>query len=215
MNIKTFVFNPFQENTYLVWDDATREALAIDPGMGSEAEWERFRSFVDANGLDLRRVLLTHCHIDHLMGTGYVSEACHAEICGPVGDEAGLPSAVMQSRLFGVPLGKKPAPVAVDIREGMQLTLGGSRIRVFDIAGHSHHGLCYYFEDDGVVFTGDVLFAGSVGRSDFGSAMGGNHETLIEGIVTKLLTLPADVKVCPGHGLATTIGHETEHNPYF
>lgn len=215
MKLKTFVFNPFQENTYLLYDETSHEAIVIDPGMSNEREWLVFNSFVQDEHLNVGRVLLTHCHVDHIIGTGLMHDRLSAVICGPVGDEAGLPSPTDQSRMFGLPLGLATAPIEVNVNEGDVLMLGSSRIEVFDVPGHSHHGLCYYLPAEKLLFSGDVLFYCSVGRSDFGPSMGGNHQRLIEGILTKLMALPADVGVYPGHGPMTSIAREQNYNPYF
>lgn len=215
MIVKTFTFNPFFENTYVLADAETREAAVIDPGMSNAQECQAIAGWLQSEGMKVTKVLLTHCHVDHLMGTGFLHDQLGAVICGPEDDQLRLPSAPLQAQLFGVPLSSVTSPIAVNINEGDTVTVGNEALKVFDVAGHSHHGLCYYLEKGKMLFTGDVLFCESVGRSDFGPAMGGNHEQLIEGILCKLMSLPSDVKVFPGHGSQTTIGHEQNHNPFF
>lgn len=219
IKVKFFACNPFGELCYVAWDDATLHAVVVDPGMASDREWQAFQRFVDEQRLTIDLVLITHSHTDHVMGTGYLKRQYPTvEICGSVEDQNHLPPLELQNRMFGVDVVVHYAPITRNLIEGDQLTFGpvGSehRIRVIDCPGHSHHGLCYYMEDDAVLFSGDVLFAGSVGRSDFGPSMGGNGRLLAEGIVQKLFSLPAEVKVYPGHGMHTTIGYEMQTNPY-
>jgi len=215
MRIKTFVNNPFQENTYVVSDDENIECIVIDPGMSNEWEWGKVHDYLNAEGLTVTSIWLTHCHVDHEMGTGFLTDAYSAEVSGPLEDQLQLPTAELQAQLFGVPFGKVVAPITVNVHEGDKLKLGNHIVEILDIPGHSHHGLCYYFPSEGVLFTGDVLFYGSVGRSDFGRDMGGDGEALIDGIRCKLLSLPPITQVYPGHGPQTSIGFEITHNPYF
>lgn len=215
MKIKTFVNNPFQENTYVVSDNDSKECVVIDPGMSNEWEWGKVCDYLNQEGLTLKAIWLTHCHVDHEMGTGYLADAYGVSVSGPLEDYLQLPTAEMQAQLFGVPFGKAVVPVTINIKEGDHLRLGGCEVEVYDVPGHSHHGLCYYFKSEEALFTGDVLFYGSIGRSDFGPAMGGNGELLVEGIRSKLMSLPPSTQVYPGHGPATSIGFEITHNAYF
>ncbi len=214
MNIKVFVNNPFQENTYVVSDPSSKECVVIDPGMSNEWEWSKVNAYIAEQQLSIKAVWLTHCHVDHEIGTGYLTKEYEVPVAGPLDDFVQLPSAQMQAQLFGVPFDQEVSPITRNINEGELLQLGANEVVVYDVPGHSHHGLCYYFKDEGVLFTGDVLFYGSVGRSDFGPAMGGNHELLIEGIRSKLMSLPPDTQVYPGHGPVTSISFEITRNPY-
>ena len=214
--IQTAIFqcNAFQENCYVVWDDATREALIIDPGFATEWEWQRVDSHLKQQQLTLTRMLLTHSHVDHCLGSAFAARAYGVEVCGSKEDQDHMPMAGTQARAFGLDVEPYWQPIDHDLREGDVLTLGDHRIEVIDCPGHSHHGLCDYLPETKMLFSGDVLFYCSVGRSDFGPAMGGNGPLLVQGIVQKLLTLPAEVKVYPGHGPQTTIGTEATYNPY-
>lgn len=213
LKIEIFQCNPLQVNCHLVWDDVTRHALIIDPGFATEWEWQRVANRIEAEGLTLQSVLLTHNHADHCMGSGFPSRAYQTEILGSMDDQNHMPSAQVQAGVFGLGDELHWLPITRDVHEGDVLSLGQHRVEVIDCPGHSHHGLCYYFPDDKLLFSGDVLFYCSVGRSDFGRYMGGNGPLLVEGILTKLLTLPADVRVYPGHGPQTTIGTEATYNP--
>lgn len=223
IQVKFFPCNPFGELCYVAWDDESCHCVIVDPGMCSDAEWLKVHHFLADHQLEPDYILITHSHTDHVMGTGYVKrEYPDVPICGSVEDQNHLPPVAEQNQMFGVDVLTHHVPINRDLMEDDTLLLPAlaqagmkqHRIRVIDCPGHSHHGLCYYFEDDAVLFSGDVLFAGSVGRSDFGMAMGGNGRLLLEGIAQKLFALPAEVKVYPGHGMYTTIGYERETNPY-
>lgn len=220
MKVQSFTCNPFQELCYVLWDESTRRCIIVDPGMCSDWEWQRVHRFLEDKALTPDRVLLTHCHSDHVMGTGYVKHAYPTvPICGAVDDQNHLPDIQSQNGLFGVDVEIHWTPITQNLLEGDTFLFpsetGEEQVaRVIDCPGHSHHGLCYYFPADKILMSGDVLFCCSVGRSDFGPAMGGNGRLLVEGIVSKLLTLPADVTVYPGHGPMTNIGYESTYNPY-
>lgn len=220
IKVKFFACNPFRELCYVAWDETSRHCLFVDPGMCSDVEWQRLHRFVEENALIPERVLITHCHTDHVMGTGYLKRAYpDIPICGSLDEQNHLPPVQVQNMLFGVDVPTFHSPITQDVLEGDVLTLaaadgGVHRIEVIDCPGHSLHGLCYYFPDDKVLFSGDVLFAGSVGRSDLGQAMGGNGRLLLEGIAQKIFALPDDVAVFPGHGIHTTVGYEKVSNPY-
>lgn len=239
IKVKFFICNPFQELCYVVWDEDSRHCMLIDPGMCSDREWNKIVTYIHDNQLVPERVLITHSHTDHVMGVGYVKQAFpDVVVCGSMEDQNHLPSLPEQNELFGVDVPVHYAPIEKNLIEGDSFLFPAivegetaasedetaaserdakpvqHRVQVIDCPGHSHHGLCYYFPDDDVLFSGDVLFAGAVGRSDFGQAAGGNGRLLAEGIVQKLFALPANVMVYPGHGMYTTIGYEMQTNPY-
>ncbi|MCR5394659.1 MAG: MBL fold metallo-hydrolase [Bacteroidales bacterium] len=214
MQVKCFTNNPFQENTYLLYDTSTRQCVIIDPGMCNEKEWQEIDCFITNERLSPVRILLTHGHLDHVMGTGYLAEKYGLQPEGPVEDIERLPAPEMQCRMFGIGYHKKPAVVSNNIKEGDVIHVGETEIQVLDVPGHSYHGLCYYLPQEQMLFSGDVLFFCSVGRSDFGTEMGCNGETLIDGIRCKLFALPPLTKVYPGHGPMTSIAQEIQCNPY-
>ncbi len=214
IEVRPYVCNPFGENTYLVYDSDTREAALIDPGCSREAEWMPIRATIARLGLQMKYLLLTHGHVDHMMGTEWPVRDYAMAVSGSVDEMRRLPSAEEQSLLFGLRLQTHPIPVSHNLEEGDRLTLGDFRMEIIDVPGHSPHGLCYYFPEAALLFSGDVLFAGGIGRSDFGAAFGCDGRALIEGIVGKLLVLPAETKVFPGHGAATTMGAKQTGNPY-
>lgn len=213
LRIETFPCNPLEMNCYLVWDDVSREAFIIDPGFANQSEWQRVADRIEAEHLVLKSVLLTHNHVDHCMGSAFPAKAYHVEIFGSMEDQNHMPSTQVQANVFGLGDELHWLPITQDVKEGDVLKLGQSRVEVLDCPGHSHHGLCYHFVDDKLLFSGDVLFYCSIGRSDFGRIMGGDGPLLIQGITSKLLTLPADVIVYPGHGPRTSIATERAYNP--
>lgn len=223
MKVETFQFNPIQTQCYVVSDTDSRSCLVIDPGMSCDTEWERLNRYLRINVLTPEAVLLTHNHSDHTMGVGYLTrEYPGLPVYGSVDDQNHLPPIEIQNRFFGLHAEVHYAPITHNLMDGDRLcfplnsvaSAASHELRVIDCPGHSHHGLCFYFPDDKLLFSGDVLFYCSVGRSDFGPAMGGNGPLLVRNIVQKLLTLPADVRVFPGHGPTTTIGTEATYNPY-
>lgn len=223
INISTFVCNPFQEQCYVLWQDDSSSCLVVDPGCCNDFEWDLIHQHLQQHGLVPEAVLVTHSHCDHVMGTGYVRrDYPNVVIYGSEEDQNHLPPVYLQNRMFGVETDIHHDPITHNLSEGDELLWpiepapmqAQHRIRVIDCPGHSHHGLCYYFPDDQLLLSGDVLFCHSVGRADFGSAMGCNQQLLLEGIAQKLFTLPADVVVYPGHGPKTTIGEENLCNPY-
>lgn len=214
MEVRTFTCNPFWENTYVCFDPESRDAALIDPGCADEGEWTPIATFIAAEGLKVRHILLTHGHVDHTLGTAFATRAYGLGVSGSLDEMLRLPDAETQARLFGVPLTARPAAVVHDLRDGDTLIVGDHTIAVIDIPGHSPHGLVYYLPKDGILFTGDVLFEGSVGRSDFGPAFGCDGRALVEGIRTRLFVLPHATLVWPGHGGPTTIGAERANNPF-
>lgn len=221
LRIETFICNPFSEQCYIAWDETSRLAFVVDPGMGSDYEWQRVHRFIEENSLSVQFVLQTHGHTDHCMGSAYVARTYNIHIYGSMDEQSHMPSLQIQNNAFGIDLPLHWLPIDKNLMDGDVLWLGepegeGShRIEVLDCPGHSFHGLCFYLPQDHVLFSGDVLFCGSVGRSDFGPLMGGNGPLLLRSIVEKLLPLPADTTVYPGHGPTTTIGYESTYNPYF
>jgi hydroxyacylglutathione hydrolase len=209
LTIQSFVFNPFQENTYLLYDD-TLECAIIDAGCYSEREKELLRSFITEKQLRPVLLLNTHCHVDHILGNRFVFEQwgllthCHK------GDEPFLTGAGGQGMLFGLQLTPPPSEVHL-LRDGDRVSFGNTELRAILLPGHSAGSLAYYHAGSGNVFVGDVLFLGSIGRTDL---PGGDYQTLLSSIRNKLFPLGDAVTVYPGHGPETTIGNERENNPF-
>lgn len=220
LHVETFVCNPFSEQCYLVWDEQSRLAFIVDPGMADDYEWERVHRFIEEKQLQMQFVLQTHGHTDHCMGSAFPARTYNICIYGGMDEQNHMPSLQIQNNAFGIDTLLHWLPIDKNLSEGDVLWLGdedaeGShRIEVIDCPGHSFHGLCYYLPQEKILFSGDVLFCGSVGRSDFGPLMGGNGPLLVKNILEKLMTLPTDVRVYCGHGPMTTIGYEATYNPY-
>jgi hydroxyacylglutathione hydrolase len=210
MTIKTFTFNPFQENTYLVFDE-TNEAVVIDAGCLQAGEKQILTRFIEDNKLTLKRVLNTHLHLDHQFGNkflfdtyGIAPEAC-------IEDEFLLDNVVAQARSYGFPVTEEAQPLGAYIIENQEITFGNSSFKAIHAPGHSPGSMVLYSEKDGVMFAGDVLFQGSIGRTDLPK---GDYASLILAITKKLLVLPDSTVVYCGHGPSTTIGYEKKNNPY-
>lgn len=208
--LKSFAFNPFSENTYILFDDATREAIVFDPGFYTANERKMFVKFIDDNNLIIKRLINTHCHLDHVFGNPFIIETynvpleCHrAEL--PV-----LARVEQAGMMFGTPVPPQQSP-SVFIEDNAVITLGSIELKAILAPGHSPGSLCFYHEKDKFLIGGDVLFLGSIGRTDL---PGGSHAQLIQSIETRLMTLPDDVKVYSGHGQPTTIGRERRYNPF-
>lgn len=209
LHINVFVEPMFQENAYLLWTDDGPDAWVIDPGLPPQND--DIRAALEKRKLVPRAVVLTHCHADHIAGVaGLLREFPQAELCVPRDEQPMLrDTAANLSAPFGlkivIPSASRP------VAPGEALKLGALKWRALDVAGHSPGGLAYYCRSAGVVFTGDALFAGSIGRYDFPGSSG---ERLLDNIRRHLLTLPVKTVVYSGHGPATTIEDERETNPY-
>lgn len=211
MKIKQFTFNMFGVNTYVLWDEKTLEAAIVDPGMVDEAEENVLDSFIERNHLKVTHLINTHLHLDHTFGDKHVMERYGVELEGHHSDEFLGDNLPAQARAFGI--GREVAPIDIDkeLKEGDKIMLGDEAIYVLHVPGHSPGSLVLYVPTSGFLLAGDVLFKNSIGRSDLA---GGNGPELIDGIETKLLTLPPETIVYPGHGPATSIGSEATFNPY-
>ena len=214
LKVECFVCNDFSVNSYIVYDVETLEAAIIDPGCCSQAEWHPMKYLIEKKSLKVKYILITHSHVDHIMGAGIVVDALHIDISGNKDDETCLPTPAMQARFFGVSASSSYIPITIDLKEGSRLSLGEELIEVIDIPGHSFHGLIFYAPSSNILFSGDVLFRGSIGRSDFGANKGCNGQLLLEGIHNKILSLPDKTIVYPGHGPYTTVETERLINPF-
>lgn len=210
MRIKTFTFNEFSENTYVLYDE-TKECVIIDPGCNSKAEREELTGFIKDNQLKPVLLINTHCHIDHILGNALVASTYGLALGVHLGEQSVLDSGRQVSAMYGIPYEVSP-DITVFYNENDVITFGQSRLKVLYTPGHSPASICLYEENSRQVIAGDVLFEGSIGRTDL---PGGDYDTLINSIKTRLFTLPDEVKVYPGHGPSTTIGYEKKYNPFF
>ncbi|MEN9543213.1 MAG: hypothetical protein RLZZ598_46 [Pseudomonadota bacterium] len=207
LQYETLPVTPFQQNCSLVWCPQTQEAALIDPG----GELPRLLAEVKARGLTLKAIWLTHAHIDHAGGVGQLAREQGLPIVGPhPGDQFWIDGLAQQSRMFGFPAAEPFVPGRW-LQEGDEVQIGHERLSVHHCPGHTPGHVVFYSATASRVFVGDVLFAGSIGRTDF---PGGNHADLLASIRDKLLTLPDDTIVIPGHGPETSIGAERHSNPF-
>jgi glyoxylase-like metal-dependent hydrolase (beta-lactamase superfamily II) len=209
LKLKSFAFNPFQENTYLIWD-SNKIAAIIDPGNSNNDENQMIRDFISENGLKLERLLLTHAHIDHILGCRFIfdeykllpevhkDDLYFIDVMGKTAD------------MYGVPYDQCPKPEKF-LEDKQVIELGELKFKCIFTPGHSPGSISFYFEKEKVLIAGDVLFYRSIGRTDLPR---GDHSALIYSIETKLLTLGDDIKVYSGHGPSTSIGFEKMNNPF-
>jgi len=206
MIFETIVVGELGVNCYLLADSRTKEGVVIDPG----AEPERVLAAVQKSGVKVVAVLNTHGHFDHIGGNRRLVETTGAPLMIHKEDEPFLARASTSAGMYGLKADDSPLPSAY-LAEGDLVRFGAHEIKVIHIPGHSAGGSCFYLENDGILISGDSLFAESIGRTDL---PGGSQAQLVNAIRAKLLPLPETVQVFPGHGPATTIGHEKKHNPY-
>ncbi len=204
--IVTLVVGPLDVNCYIVWRKGATEAFVIDPG-GDAAE---IRSALDGRGLTARYIINTHGHFDHVGADAALKAASGANVAIHPMDADLLKDAHDLSAFFGQKTPRQSPPDML-LEDGMTLEAGGLELKVIHTPGHSRGGVCLYIEKDGLLFTGDTLFAGSVGRTDF---EGGSMEELMASIKKKLLPLGDSVMIFPGHGPQSTIGDEKTENPF-
>lgn len=209
MTIQTFVFNPFQENTIVAFDE-TREAVLIDPGCYEPEERKDLDDFISTQKLTVKYLLNTHCHIDHVLGNDYVKEKYKVKLLIHAYDEPVLRAVKSYAPNYGFPGYRETLPDEF-LKEGDTVQFGNTTLHVLFLPGHSPGHVGFYNSVQKVILSGDVLFDGSIGRTDL---PGGDFNTLIDSIHRKLFTLPDDVVVYPGHGRTTTLGEEKISNPF-
>lgn len=211
MNVKIFEFNPISENTYVAYDES-RECVIIDPGCFFQDEKELLLNFILDNELVVKHLLNTHLHFDHVFGNNFIQEQFHLDTEANKGDEFLLEQLPAQLQMFGFTSEDNRIPkIGKYLNENDVVTFGKQRLIVMQIPGHSPGSIVFYNQDAGCVFVGDVLFRGSVGRTDLA---GGSHKQLIQGIKQKLMKLPPETVVYSGHGPLTTIKEESRNNFY-
>ncbi len=210
MKIDYFTFGPFGENTYVISDESN-ECIILDPGCSSVSEEQALVKFIQEKGLKPVKIVLTHAHIDHVMGCQFVSQHFGIEIhAHPLAQDL-IGSSTMVAQMYGLPYKTSP-DVKHFIQEGDTLSFGNTSFQILHCPGHSPDSIVFYNADEKICIAGDVLFNGSIGRSDL---PGGNHEELIQSIKQKLFVqLSDDYTVFCGHGPETTIGEEKATNPF-
>lgn len=211
MKISRFIVNPFSENTYILWNGEGSDAVIVDPGMINNDERQSIDSFIASNNLNMKCVLLTHQHADHILSAQYIADKYKVEIYASIKDKVLGEHLPEQASAFGLRCNVAPLRVKNDLNEDSAVKLDGESIIVLEVPGHSQGGLSFYLPESNVVLVGDSLFNQSIGRTDL---FGGNQNQLIENINKKLMVLPDETIVQPGHGGTTTIGDEKLYNPY-
>lgn len=210
MNIKIFVVNPIEVNCYLLWDE-TGEAVLIDCGAWTTEERERIRLFVQSQGLKIKRYLNTHLHFDHIFGNAFVEQTFEVKAEASDKDWSWAETIAERVARFGIRYDETVPCIGRVLNDGDEVKFGNSTIKVYAVPGHSPGSLAFYIEEQKALFTGDALFCQSIGRTDFPDS---SHNELIKSIKEKLLALPDDTIVYPGHGEKSTIGFEKRHNMF-
>ena len=211
MNATMMTVNPFGENMYILWDEASRDAVVVDPGMMREAEREMVTKFIEGQKLNVIHILLTHMHIDHITSARWLADKTGADVCAcaldaQLGRE--LPDQVAQ---FHLKIESEPLVIDHILSDGDVLPLGEESIQVLHVPGHSPGGLAFYLPQSALLISGDTIFNGSVGRTDL---WGGDMAQLINSIREKILPLPDETVIASGHGPTTTIADEKRCNPF-
>ena len=211
LNIKSFFFNPLQTRCVVIWREGQPGCLVADPGACNESERAELTGFLETKGLTPEKILLTHGHFDHILAVGALRERYGCPVLMHPADTGTLRLSAGWAGSF-VRNGADTTFPTVPVREGDRVTLGGTPIfSVLETPGHTPGGVCYYNAADALLLSGDTLFSGTIGRSDL---PGGDYDALIRSVMEKLMGLPGETTVLPGHGGPTTIGREAASNPF-
>ena len=209
LQIKSFVFSPIQENTYILYNEF-RECIIIDPGCYFDEEKEALKTFIEDDKLKPVLLLNTHCHLDHVFGNKFIAEKYSLTLHLHEREQQVLAFAPTSGLMYNMPFDNYTGEFLL-LKEGDIIKLGDDELKVIEAPGHSPGSVCFYCTAQNFVIGGDVLFQRSIGRTDL---PGGSHETLLKNIRQKLLVLPEETVVYSGHGLPTTIGEEKKYNPF-
>ncbi len=209
IHIHSFTFGPFQENTYILWDD-TLECLIIDPGNSNALENKKLSDFISESNLKPVKLILTHAHIDHINGNRYVLDTYGLLPEMHKDDLFFIDRHAASGAMYGISVDPSPKPEKF-IEEGDVISFGNSQLQVLHTPGHAPGHITFYNKAEGFMISGDVLFYGSIGRTDLPM---GDYDALISSIKNKLFPLGDTMKVYSGHGPSTTIGFEKANNPF-
>lgn len=210
MTTKTFTVNPFSMNCYINWDEKTKEGVIIDPGVYEDFEKAVILNYIKVNRINIKLILNTHGHIDHIMGNKWAKEVFDVPILMHKDDLPLIEKAIDQGAMFGVSFPKPPDPDKF-IDESDTIKIAGNEFKILHTPGHSPGSLCFVDEKEKVIFGGDVVFRGSIGRTDLWM---GDIDVLIDSIHNKVFTYSDEFIIYPGHMDETTIGEEKENNPF-
>ncbi|MCH5223376.1 MAG: MBL fold metallo-hydrolase [Muribaculaceae bacterium] len=211
MEIAIFQLSLFGINTYLLFDEDEKKCAVIDPGMSNPEEEKAIENFISEKGLTLTHIINTHLHIDHVAGVPFLKKKYGAPVLAHKGDEFMGQRLADQARMFGMNMNLDNIEISQYLEDGDIIKIGNGELEVISVPGHSKGSVALYDKKDGFLISGDALFQGSIGRTDL---PGGNYSELITNINNRLLTLPDDTVVFPGHGPSTTIGREKRSNPF-
>jgi len=206
MTFDVVVVGPLGVNCFVLGCEATGQGVVVDPG----GDVEQILATIQKRGLAVVSIINTHGHFDHVGGNRQLKSVASAELLIHPADEPMLARVASVAGMYGLQAENSPCPDRL-LEDGMLLSFGNQQLRVIHTPGHTPGGSCLYLESEQKLISGDTLFADGVGRTDL---PGGSHAQLVDSIRTRLFTLPPQVQVWPGHGPATTIGHEQQHNPY-
>ena len=211
MKVSRFTFNMFGVNTYILWDDISKDATIIDPGMVNDSEQKIIDQFIEKNNLKLSHLVNTHMHIDHAFGVQYMKNRYNLKFECNIDDQFLAQRLNEQAAMFGLPISIEELQIDVNLKNGDIIYVGDEELQILQVPGHSPGSIVLYAPQSSFIISGDVLFNSSIGRTDL---PGGSYPQLISAINEKLMTLPEDVIVYPGHGNETSIGQEKSNNPY-
>ena len=203
--------NPFGENMYILWDEASHDAVVVDPGMMRDGERDMVTKFIEDNKLNVKHVLLTHLHVDHITSARWLADKTGADVCGSALDNQLGQELPEQVAHFRINVEVEPLTVDRNLADGDTIPLGDETIQVLHVPGHSPGGLAFYLPNSGLLISGDTIFNGSVGRTDL---WGGDMAQLINSIREKILPLPDETVIASGHGPTTTVADEKRFNPF-
>jgi hydroxyacylglutathione hydrolase len=209
LTVKAFSFNPVEENTYILYNEK-KECCIIDPGFYFPAEREKFKGFIKETNLHPTLLLNTHCHLDHVFGNKFVHDTWGLSLHIHEKEKQMLDLAPASGEMWQLPFENYEGEL-IFVKENSGIKIGNDELEIRFAPGHSPGHVCFYDEADGFAISGDVLFHGSIGRTDL---PGGDFHTLINSIQTQLFTLPDETKIYCGHGLMTTVGFEKMNNPF-
>jgi len=209
MEIHNFVFSPIEVNTYVL-SDADGDCAVIDCGCYNDEEFDELKTFISSNKLRPVKLLNTHLHLDHVFGNRYMLEEYGLRTHAAREDESNLRQATAHADIFGLNM-PEPPDIGTFVTGGQEIEVGNIKLKCIFVPGHTAGSIAYYCEEGNFVFSGDVLFAGGIGRTDL---PGGDYNTLLKSIENNLLSLPDDTLVYPGHGPVTSIGDERKANPF-
>ena len=209
LTVKAFIFNPVQENSYVLYNEK-KQCCIIDPGCYFEKERQELKTFIEKTGLQPILLLNTHCHLDHVFGNKFVHDEWGLTLHIHEKEKPVLDFAPTSGEMWQLPFENYNGEL-IFIKEGSTIKLGDNKLEIRFTPGHSPGHVCFYDEVDGFAISGDVLFNGSIGRTDL---PGGDFDILINSIQTQLFTLGNDTKIYCGHGPMTTVGFEKQNNPF-